>query len=99
MVAGVRMAFGCAALVFLALLAIPLWLLSGVPDVAGLVILAGFAALAGVGLGLSVRAWLRGDKSGSVAAAGSLNALLVFLATAILWMWGRSLAESPCPTC
>ena len=96
---GVRAAFGCAAVVFLALLAIPFWLLGGVPYPLGLVILGGFAALAGVGLGLAVRALLRGETQGKVVAAAALNTVALVLATLILWGWGTHLAQPPCPTC
>lgn len=93
----VAFAYACACAVALALLAIPFWLLAGVPEVPGLVILGGLAAVAGVGLGLAVRAGLRQAKGAAPAAA--LNGALLALATSILWMWGRYLAEPPCPTC
>jgi hypothetical protein len=90
-------AYSCAATVALAVLTVPFWLLSGLAEAVGLAVLGGVAAIAGVGLGLGVRAGLRGERRGAGAAA--LNGALLVLVTAGLWMWGRYLAEPPCPTC
>lgn len=98
MASAVSWAWRCAALVTLALLAIPFWLLAGVPHRLGLALLGGFAALAGVGLGLAVRAHLA-SRSGGAALAGLVNGGLLVLATWILWAWGTYLAEPPCPDC
>jgi Trk-type K+ transport system membrane component len=90
--------YGCALFVALAILTVPFWLLSGLAEALGLVLLGAVAAVAGVGLGLGIGAGL-GDEPRRMPAAVPVNAALLAIVTAGLWMWGRYLAEPPCPTC